>query len=160
VTHVEPVRREVTVATTPERAFKVFTDGIDRWWPREHHIGSSPLEREVLERGVGGRWYGLCQDGTECEIGRVLAWEPPHRLLLAWQVTAQWKFDPAFVTEVEVTFTAEPTGLTRVVLEHRDLHRFGLAAPEVRRSIGAPGGWGRILQSFADTATEQEQRKE
>jgi uncharacterized protein YndB with AHSA1/START domain len=159
MTHVEPVRREITVATTPERAFKVFTDGIDRWWPREHHIGSSPLKREVLEPGVGGRWYGVSEDGTECDVGQVLAWEPPHRLLLAWQITAQWKFDPSFVTEVEVTFSAEPNGMTRVVLEHRDLHRFGLAATEIRKSIGSEGGWGLVLQRLAETIS-QDQGKE
>ncbi len=152
VSSVPPVRKEVVVAATAERAFQVFTDGIDRWWPRQHHIGSSPLKREVLEPGVGGRWYGLSEDGTECTVGKVLAWEPPRRLVLAWQITSDWRYDPAFVTEVEVTFTAEGPKTTRVVLEHRDLHRYGLAEPGFRKSIDAPGGWGLILQSFAQTA--------
>lgn len=150
---VAPVRKELVVATTAERAFRIFTDGIDRWWPRQHHIGSSPLRREVLEPGVGGRWYGLSEDGTECEVGKVLVWDPPRRLVLAWQITSDWKFDPAFVTEVEVTFTAEGPKQTRLVLEHRDLHRYGLAEPAYRKSIDSPeGGWGWILQRFADEA--------
>ena len=150
---VPAVRKELVVATTAERAFQVFTDGIDRWWPRQHHIGSSPLEREVLEPGVGGRWYGLSKDGTECEVGKVLVWDPPRRLVLAWQITSDWKFDPTFVTEVEVTFTAEGPRTTRLVLEHRDLHRYGLAEPAYRKSIDSPeGGWGWILQRFADEA--------
>ncbi|MES1166034.1 MAG: SRPBCC family protein [Verrucomicrobiota bacterium] len=152
---VPPVRREVVVATTPERAFKVFTDGIDRWWPREHHIGNSPLQREVLEPGVGGRWFGVSQDGSTCDVGKVLAWEPPHRLVLAWQITSEWKYDPGFVTEVEVTFTAEGAKATRVAVEHRDLHRYGLAEPEYGKAIDSQtGGWGYILGCFAKTAIE------
>jgi uncharacterized protein YndB with AHSA1/START domain len=150
---VPPVRKELVVAATAERAFQVFTDGIDRWWPRQHHIGDSPLKREVLEPGVGGRWYGLSEDGTECQVGKVLAWEPPRRLVLAWQITSDWKYDPAFITEVEVTFTAEGPKRTRVVLEHRDLHRYGIAEPTYRKAIDSPtGGWGFILQSYADSA--------
>ncbi len=150
---VPPVRKELVVATTAERAFQVFTEGIDRWWPRQHHIGRSPLKREVLEPGVGGRWYGLSEDGTECDVGKVLVWDPPRRLVLAWQITSDWKFDPAFVTEVEVTFTAEGPRTTRLVLEHRDLHRYGLAEPAYRKSIDSPeGGWGWILQRFVDEA--------
>jgi uncharacterized protein YndB with AHSA1/START domain len=150
---VPPVRKELVVAATAERAFQVFTDGVDRWWPRQHHIGDSPLKRAVIEPGVGGRWYGLSEDGTECLVGKVLVWAPPQRLVLAWQITSDWKYDPAFVTEVEVTFTAEGPKTTRVVLEHRDLHRYGLAEPSYRKSIDSPtGGWGFILQSYARAA--------
>jgi len=153
VSSVPPVRKEVVVATAPERAFKVFTDGIDRWWPREHHIGSSPLKREVLEPGVGGRWYGVSEDGSECEVGKVMAWEPPHRLVLAWQITAEWKYDAGFVTEIEVTFTREGPNATRVVLEHRDLHRYGVKAGEYRKLLDSPGGWGITLQRYAEAAS-------
>jgi uncharacterized protein YndB with AHSA1/START domain len=153
VSGVPPVRKELVVAATAARAFQVFTDGIDRWWPRQHHIGSSPLKREVLEPGVGGRWYGLSEDGTECDAGKVLVWDPPRRLVLAWQITSDWKFDPTFTTEVEVTFSAEGPKTTRVILEHRDLHRYGLAGPAYRKAIDSPeAGWGFILQRFADEA--------
>jgi uncharacterized protein YndB with AHSA1/START domain len=153
VSSVPPVRKELVVAATAERAFEVFTAGIDRWWPRQHHIGSSPLKRAVIEPGVGGRWYSLAEDGTECLNGKVLLWDPPRRLVLAWQITSDWKYDPSFVTEVEVTFTAEGPKTTRVVLEHRDLHRYGLAEPDYRKAIDSPtGGWGFILQRYADTA--------
>jgi hypothetical protein len=76
MSHVEPVEKQITVKATVERAFKVFTAGIDRWWPREHHIGKSPLKRAVLEERPEGRWYSVCEDGSECDIGRVLSWEP------------------------------------------------------------------------------------
>ena len=150
---VPPVRKELVVAASAEHAFNVFTSGIDRWWPRKHHIGSSPLKREVLEAGVGGRWYEVSQDGTECDVGKVLAWDPPRRLVLSWQITSDWKFDPDFTTEIEVTFTAEGPKTTRLVLEHRDLHRYGLAEPVIRGQIDSKeGGWGFILQGFAEEA--------
>jgi uncharacterized protein YndB with AHSA1/START domain len=151
---IEPVRREVVVETSQARAFEVFTAGIDRWWPREHHIGKSPLAKSVLEPGVGGRWYTICQDGSECDVGKVLIWDPPRRLVLAWQINAQWQHDPNFLTEVEVQFTAEGPKRTRVELEHRNLERFGQQAEAIRKSIGAATGWGRILESFAAQATD------
>jgi uncharacterized protein YndB with AHSA1/START domain len=149
---IDPVLREVLVETSQARAFEVFTAGIDRWWPREHHIGKSPLARAVLEPGVGGRWYSICEDGTECDVGKVLVWDPPRRLVLAWQITARWQHDPSFLTEVEVVFTAEGPKRTRVALEHRNLERFGEHAEAIRKSIGADTGWGRILESFAASA--------
>lgn len=149
---VEPVRKQIIVDTSRERAFKVFTDGMDRWWPRQHHIGKSPLKRAVLEPRAGGRWFSECEDGTECDVGKVLAWDPPNRLVLAWQITAAWQFDAAFITEVEVTFTQEGPKKTRVDLEHRNLDLYGASASEYKAMIDAPGGWGAILASFASVA--------
>ena len=114
---------------------------------------SVPLKREVLERGAGGRWYGVGEDGSECDVGKVLAWEPPGRLVLAWQINADWQYDAGFVTEIEVTFTALEPNLTRVVLEHRDLHRYGLRAEELRKMIDAPEGWGITMRRFAEEAS-------
>ncbi|HEY1534314.1 MAG TPA: SRPBCC family protein [Polyangiaceae bacterium] len=149
MSHVEPVKKQIIVTATAERAFAVFTAGIDRWWPREHHIGKSPLRRAVLEQRPEGRWYSLCEDGSECEVGKVLSWEPPHRLLLAWQITADWQYDPKFVTEVLVTFTTLGPNQTRVVLEHRDLERFGEKAEALRKSLDSAGGWGKIMDELA-----------
>src|SRR5215212_10047317 len=101
---IAPVKKQLVVKTDPERAFRLFTDGIDRWWPREHHIGKSPMKRILVEPRVGGRWYAISEDESECDIGKVLIWEPGKRLVLAWQITAEWTFDPTFVTEVEVRF--------------------------------------------------------
>jgi uncharacterized protein YndB with AHSA1/START domain len=150
---IEPVRKRVTVETSAERAFQVFTAGIDRWWPRQHHIGKSPLARTLIEPGTGGRWYSVCEDGSECDVGKVLAWDPPRRVVLAWQITAQWQYDPAFVTELEVTFTPEGPRRTRVDLEHRNLERYGEPAPGLRKMLDAPDGWGLSLDSFARAAT-------
>jgi len=148
----EPVVKEIVVAASQRRAFEVFTDRIDAWWPRTHHIGKSPLARAVLEPRAGGRWFSLCEDGSECDIGKVLDFDPPRRLLLAWQIDADWQYDPAFVTEVEVRFVELGPRKTRVVLEHRNLDRYGVREVEVSTSIGSPGGWSSILRSYADLA--------
>ena len=153
---IEPVKKRVVVATSPERAFRIFTEDLDRWWPREHHIGTSPLKRAVLEPRQGGRWYAICEDGSECDTGKVLSWEPPRRLLLGWQITAQWKFDPNFLTEVEVTFTPEGPKRTRVELEHRNLERYGADAVELRKNIDSSGGWSLLLQNYAGVVAAAE----
>lgn len=149
---IAPVRKEIVVEAPQARAFEVFTAGMNRWWPRQHHIGKSPMKEIIVEPRVGGRWYSVCEDGSQCDIGKVQAWDPPGRLLLAWQISGEWQFDPAFVTDVEVTFTAEGPKRTRVVLEHRDLERFGKKAEEIRKSIGDEGGWPHILVEFARVA--------
>ena len=133
------------------RAFEVFPAGAGRWWPKSHHIGQAEMQDAVMEPRAGGRWYERGTDGSECEWGRVLAWEPPHRLVLAWQLNADWRYDPDLITEVEVRFTPDGQG-TRVDLEHRGLERFGAQAEAVRGQIDSEGGWPLILQLFADAA--------
>ncbi|MBL8687645.1 MAG: SRPBCC family protein [Rhodospirillaceae bacterium] len=143
-----PVRRSVTVKASPARAFEVFTAEFGRWWPKGHHIGKSPMSGGVIEPKAGGRWYEVCEDGSQCNWGKVLAWEPPMRLVLAWQLNAAFQYDPSFFTEVEVRFTPEGEA-TRVDLEHRNLERFGSDAEKLATSIGADSGWLSILQSYA-----------
>jgi len=149
---VTSVKKQVVVETTQHRAFRTFTDGIDRWWPREHHIGTSPLERMVVEPRAGGRWYSICQDGSEIEVGKVVAWEPPSRLVLTWQITAQWQFDPNFSTEVEVSFHAEGARRTRVELEHKQLERYGAESETVRKLFESDEAWAAQLAAFARVA--------
>ncbi len=149
-----PVRKSVTIRATPARAFEVFTAGFDRWWPRSHHIGGAELKQAFIEPRAGGRWYEINSEGAECDWGRVLAWEPPGRLVLAWQIGADWKYDPALVTEVEVTFTDAGGGMTRVDLEHRKLELMGAKAAEARVSFDAPEGWGAILGAYVDVAAQ------
>jgi len=149
---VPPVKKQVIVNASQARCFAVFTEGIDRWWPREHHIGKAPLAREVLEPRLGGRWYAISTDGSECDVGKVLEWEPPHRLVLAWQINADWQYDPDFITEVEVVFTALGEKQTRVDFEHRNLERYGVRALDLRNQIDKPGGWQGALEKFAAEA--------
>jgi uncharacterized protein YndB with AHSA1/START domain len=147
-----PVNRSVVVKAEVERSFAAFTGRMGRWWPRTHSIGAAPLADVVVEPRVGGRWYERSTDGAECEWGKVLAWDPPGRLILAWQLDANWKYDPALVLEVEITFTALQGGMTRVDLEHRNLERYGEKAATVRDMVGSERGWLGILKSFvADT---------
>jgi uncharacterized protein YndB with AHSA1/START domain len=147
-----PVRKSVIVQASASRAFEVFTAGIARWWPKSHHIGASEPERQVIEPREGGRWFERGVDGVECDIGRVLRWQPPTLLVLAWQLTADWKFDAALVTEVEVRFTAIEARVTRVELEHRHLERLGERAAAMREQIDAPNGWGGLLALFAQAS--------
>ena len=149
---VPPIKRELSVKTSAARAFAIFTDGIDSWWPREHHIGKSPLERTLIEPRAGGRWYSISKDGSECDVGKVLVWEPPTRLVLAWQITAEWTFDPEFVTEIEVRFQQTSAKSTTVSFEHRYLERYGAPAPGIRQQLDDPKGWGVTLDGFARVA--------
>ena len=147
-----PVRRAIEVNAPPAKAFDVFTRKTSAWWPKQHHIGKSPLLEAIIEPKVDGRWYERGEDGTECQWGRVLAWNPPHGVTLAWQLNASFQFDAGLVTEVEVKFVPLADGRTRVELEHRNLERFGDAAEKVRGQVGADSGWGAILKSFGATA--------
>ncbi len=152
---IAPVRKSLRVNAPQAIAFEVFTAGIDRWWPKTHHIGKSPMAAAIIEPFAGGRWYHTCEDGSESPAGRVLVWQPPERLVLAWQINGNWQYDANLVTEVEVTFVADGAGATRVELEHRDLDRLGDAAEKFRAEVD--GGWAGLLEMFAKMA-EQEAR--
>ncbi len=147
---LDVVRRVITVPAAPERAFQVFADRIGSWWPKEYSIGESDMADFVVEPRAGGRWYEIGVDGAQCDTGRVLAYEPPHRLVLAWHLTANWQFDPdpEHASEVEVRFAAVAGG-TEVVLEHRGFQAHGTDAPAVRGTVDSPGGWDFCLAAYA-----------
>jgi uncharacterized protein YndB with AHSA1/START domain len=154
IIRLTPVRKSVRVTAPAERAFEIFTAGIGHWWPKTHHIGASDLDTPVIEPREGGRWFERGIDGVECEIGKVLIWDPPSRLVLNWQLGPDFTFDPALVTEVEVRFIAEGENATRVELEHRDLERLGDRAEEFRQRIDSPGGWGDLLHLFTQSVSQ------
>jgi uncharacterized protein YndB with AHSA1/START domain len=148
------VRQSVVVETSQERAFEVFTSRLTDWWPLETHvIGGKPVVAAVIEPREGGRWYERSADGRESDWGRVLAWEPPRRVVLSWQISADWQADTGIDTQVEVRFTAEDDRRTRVDLEHRGLDAFGARAQEMRDTFESGGGWPLLLGRFA-AATE------
>jgi len=151
-----PVQSSITVQVSAPRAFEVFTAGIDSWWPRSHHIGSSPMTRTCIEQRAGGRCYSEQEDGTECTWGTVLEWEPPRRFVMAWQITPAWKFEPDLgkSSEVEVRFTPVGNNATRVDLERRHLERHGDGAEAMRKAVGAPNGWTGLLSMFAERANQ------
>jgi uncharacterized protein YndB with AHSA1/START domain len=144
-------RASVIVDAPIERAFAVFTTGIDSWWPREHTIGEAALKEMVLEPKVGGRAYGIGVDGSESDWGRVLAFDPPNRIVVSWDINLAWKheLDPARASEFEVRFIPDGPDRTRVELEHRDLDRFGPDAERMHETFSAPGAWDATLAAFA-----------
>lgn len=143
---IAPVRTSVTLKAPPARAFALFVERIGEWWPKGHSIGKAPPVAIVIESPPGRRFFERDAEGRETEWGRVLAWEPPGRLVLAWQLTGEWVFDPLFLTEVEVTFAPRGEG-TEVTLEHRNLDRFGTRAAGMAESLGK--GWAGILAGYA-----------
>ena len=144
------VRRTITVEASTDRAFEIFTAGFGRWWPATYSIGSSPLRNAVIEPRTGGRWYEVGDDGNECEWGEVLEWDPPSRVLLAWRIRSDWRYDPDLLTEVEVRFVPAGEGLTRVELEHRRLENLGAAAEATRATFDSEHGWAGILGGYAE----------
>ncbi|MFP5346903.1 MAG: SRPBCC family protein [Actinomycetes bacterium] len=145
------VIREVVVQASPALAFEVFTARFGEWWPKSHHIGGWDDPQCVLEPREGGRWLERGPNGEECEWGSVLAWEPPHRLVLSWAIDASWQANPDLASEVEVTFTPEDAG-TRVVLEHRHLDRGGENWERMRDAVSSGGGWGDLLARYVAVA--------
>jgi uncharacterized protein YndB with AHSA1/START domain len=147
------VRREVVVDVPPARAFELFTADMTSWWPADHHIGSAPIAEIVVEPRTGGRWFTRHEDGTETSTGVVVAWEPPGRFVVTWQIGADWKFHTDLVTTVEVRFEPVGDGRTRVRLEHRDLDAFGADAAAMKETFEDPGAWQATLRAYASVAS-------
>ena len=146
--NIAPVRKQLVVKASQSRAFAVFTSEMSRWWPATHSILKSPLKQCIVEPRVGGRWYAVGEDGSTCQTGYVIDWRPPQAVVLAWQINAQWQYDPDLITEVDVKFIAESDTSTRIELEHRCLERMGENAGKARNAVDSPGGWSAILEAF------------
>jgi uncharacterized protein YndB with AHSA1/START domain len=146
------VRMYVVVDAPIERAFSVFTEGFDSIKPREHNMLAVEIAETVFEPREGGGIYDRGVDGSECRWARVLAYEPPDRVVFSWDISPQWQIetDPEKTSEVEVRFISETPGRTRVELEHRYLDRHGEGWESERDSVGSEGGWPLYLQRFAD----------
>ena len=146
------VRTEIVVEAPIERAFQVFVEDFDRIKPREHNMLDVDIAETVFEARAGGHVYDRGVDGSECRWARVLAYDPPDRVLFTWDISPQWQpeTDPARASEVEVRFTAETPDRTRVELEHRNLDRHGDNWEALREGVGSPGGWPLYLQRYGD----------
>jgi uncharacterized protein YndB with AHSA1/START domain len=150
------VRKVMSVRAPQAVAWRVFTEKMGTWWPLANYkIGKANAVDAVVEPRVGGRWYERGEDGSTCEWGSVLAWEPTSRLVLSWDITADWQYDPLLKTEIEVRFIAEGKDATRVELEHRRLDRYGARRDEMRHIFETGGDWGRLLAMFAARASEE-----
>ena len=146
------VRHEIVVEAPIERAFSVFTEGIGSWWRADHHILEGELAEMVFEPRVGGHVFDRGADGSECRWARVLAYEPPKRVVISWDINTQWQLetDHERTSEVEVRFVPEGADRTRVTLEHRNLDRHGEGWEGMRDAVGSPEGWSEGLHGFAE----------
>jgi uncharacterized protein YndB with AHSA1/START domain len=151
-TSATPIRHKVVVEAPIERAFSVFTDGFGTFKPPEHNMLSVEIEETVFEPREGGDVYDRGVDGSVCRWARVLAYEPPNRVVISWDISPQWQIetDPEKTSEVEVRFIPETPERTRVELEHRELDRHGDGWEAVREGVDNEGGWPTYLRRFAD----------
>ena len=149
---IDPVTKTVRVKAPVAHAFEVFTSGLARWWPPNHGIGKKPIQTVLMETRLGGRWLEIAEDGTETVVGTITIWEPPHRLVLLWQVNAQWKPDLAMRSEVDVRFAADGPDATLVELVHHKFETMGAeAGASMRESVSR--GWPGLMDLFAQEAT-------
>ncbi|MDB5042523.1 MAG: hypothetical protein JWN27_3249 [Candidatus Eremiobacteraeota bacterium] len=147
------VTREIVVAAPRARAFDAFVN-MTAWWPLDTHtIGKAPARASIIEPTEGGRWYGIDADGDPHELGRVLAYEPPARLVFSWEISHDFKYDPSIQTQVEVTFEELSPTSTRVVLEHRSLEAYGEHMQQMIGIFTSEGGWTGLLERYAKYAS-------
>ena len=153
------IRKTTVVEAEQSIAWKVFTEKMGAWWPLAYYkIGKANAVDAIIEPRVGGRWFERGEDSSTCQWGSVLAWEPPARLLLSWDINADWQYDPALNTEIEVRFIADGNKRTRVELEHRRLDRYGARRDEMRRIYDTEGDWGKLLGGVCRRRRKLERR--
>jgi hypothetical protein len=161
-TPIPPIEGKTTVDLSRDRAFALFTGSIGAWWPRQYHIGAAEVADVVLEPREGGRWFERGVDGSECDWGRVLVWDPTERVLFTWQIGGDWQFDPdpAHASEIEVRFHADGPEQTTIEVEQRHFERL-VGGESVHGAIEyGGGGWVALLAAYAQlvaTGTERAQ---
>jgi uncharacterized protein YndB with AHSA1/START domain len=146
------IRKSIVVDAPVERAFSLFTERFDSIKPREHNMLGVEIAETVFEPREGGHVYDRGADGSECRWARVLAYEPPNRVVFSWDISPQWQIetDPEKTSEVEVRFVSEAPERTRVELEHRNLDRHGAGWEGARAAVDSEGGWPLYLQRFGE----------
>jgi uncharacterized protein YndB with AHSA1/START domain len=153
---IAPVRKTMVVNAPVARAFDVFTQGISRWWPNDHGIGKKPLQTVLIEPRLGGRWLEISQDGTETVVATIILWEPPHRMVLVWQINAQWKPDATMKSEVDIRFTADGPDVTQLELLHHKFETMGTEAGGSMRN-DVDRGWPGLIERFAKEAAQSKE---
>jgi uncharacterized protein YndB with AHSA1/START domain len=146
------VRNAIVVDAPIERAFAVFTEGIGTWFPAAYNLLEVDIAERVFEPRIGGHIFDRGTDGSECHWARVLAYEPPDRVVFSWDINPQWQIetDPDKTSEVEVRFTAETPERTRVELEHRNLDRHGDGWEGLSAAVADEGGWPGCMAAYAE----------
>jgi uncharacterized protein YndB with AHSA1/START domain len=152
---VEPVRNALVIPLPLERAFMLFTDDLGTWWPKEYTWSGEVLEEIGIEGWLDGMCYETGPYGFRCDWGRVLAWEPPNRLVFTWQISPNREPvpDPRKASEVELRFASQDDNVTRVDFEHRNFERHGPGAQSYRDALNAEDGWPLILDGYVRAAT-------
>ena len=151
---IAPVRKTIRVKAPLKHAFEVFTSGLTRWWPHDHSVGKQPIAKVLMEPRLGGRWLEISKDGTETPVATITHWEPPHRLVLLWQINAKWKPDVTMKSEVDVRFTADGPNATHVELVHHKFESMGAEAGASMRN-DVDGGWPGLIERFAKEAEQR-----
>jgi hypothetical protein len=148
------VRKNIRVRVPIERAFSVFVEQMETWWPAEHHIGVNPFQSIIVEPRVGGRWYERDSEGKDCEWGTVRSWDPPRLVTLSWHLGPDWRYtaDLAKSSDVAIRFTSEGPAATLVELEHSGIERHGEGYEQLRMALDSPNAWTRTLEEFANAA--------
>jgi uncharacterized protein YndB with AHSA1/START domain len=151
----QAIRLSMVVPASLDQAFDIFTAGLANWWPAEYTWSQEVLETIAIEPGEGGHCFERGPHGFRCDWGRVLVWEPPHRLVFTWQISPKREPepDPAKSSEVEVRFVSEEPSHTRVEFEHRHFARHGEGGAEYRAALDSPQGWPYILDCYAKAVT-------
>jgi uncharacterized protein YndB with AHSA1/START domain len=157
------VFKSIRVKAPIARAWSVFVEQMETWWPATHHIGKTPFQAIFVEPRVGGRWYERNANGEHCDWGTVLKWDPPHLVCFSWHVgpghdSPEWvaDMDMAKASEVEIRFTAENAGTTLVELTHCKIERHGEGAEQFREHMNGPGAWVTILELFSKKIEAEE----
>ena len=155
-TEAGTVRRQIVVPAPIERAFAVFTERFSDFKPPEHNLLGAPIAETVFEPRVGGNIVDRAADGSECRWARILAYEPPNRVVFSWDISPQWRIetDPDLTSEVEVRFVAETPLRTRLELEHRRIDRHGPGWEAVSEGVEGDEGWPLYLARYAALLTE------
>ncbi len=151
------VRRQIVVDTSVENAFAAFVERFGDFKPPEHNLLGAEITETRFEPKVGGHIYDRAADGRECRWARVLAYEPPHKVVFSWDISPRWQLeaDHGNTSEVEVRFVAETPGRTRVELEHRHLDRHGPGWESLQDGVGGDDGWPLYLARYADLVAQE-----
>jgi Activator of Hsp90 ATPase homolog 1-like protein len=153
------LRKSIRVQVPIERAFSLFIEQMETWWPATHHIAPQPFQSIIIEPRVGGRWYERDTHGNDCTWGFVRAWDPPRFVTLSWHLQEDWSFHPdlAHASDVDLSFTAEGPHSTLVELTHYNLERHGEAYATLRDQLDGPGAWSFVLDEYVKGVNKETQ---